>query len=176
MRFKAVFVVANILASSNAAPLDSYIICYTNVTTTFNIFFTANVYIRGPRLLLLLSCPSERRLEGHPRSGEVGREDPSRCSPGYPLRLTFLRILLRVSATPVIGGMGVFSIRQPTVAACWDGRCIPFLGALLVQVTAPEPQAAGRLLAVCPEVAELLAVMALRKTILSSVCLYPYCE
>jgi hypothetical protein len=40
-----------------------------------------------------------------------------------------------------------------------------------VQLTAPAPQAAGRLLAVCPDMAELLAVMALRKTILSSICL-----
>jgi hypothetical protein len=32
------------------------------------------------------------------------------------------------------------------------------------------------LLAVCPDVAELLAVMALRKTILSSICLYPDCD
>jgi hypothetical protein len=45
-----------------------------------------------------------------------------------------------------------------------------------VQVTASAPQAAERLLAICPDVAELLAVMALRKTILSSICLYPYCD
>jgi hypothetical protein len=69
--------------------------------------------------------------------------------------------------------MGFFSFRQPAVSACWGGRCIPFLGALLLQVTAPAPQAARRLLAVCPHVAELPAVMALRKTILSSMCLYP---
>jgi hypothetical protein len=35
-------------------------------------------------------------------------------------------------------------------------------------VIAPVPQAAERLLAVCPDVAELLAVMALRKSILWS--------
>jgi hypothetical protein len=44
-----------------------------------------------------------------------------------------------MSAALIICGMGVFSFRQPTVAACGDGRCIP------VQVTAPAPQAAGRL-------------------------------
>jgi hypothetical protein len=43
--------------------------------------------------------------------------------------------------------MTVFFFRQPTVAACWGGRCIPFLGALLLQVITPAPQAAGRLLA-----------------------------
>jgi hypothetical protein len=53
--------------------------------------------------------------------------------------------------------MGVISFRQPTVAACWGGRCIPFLRALLVQVTSSAPQAAGRLLVVCPDFSELLA-------------------
>jgi hypothetical protein len=72
--------------------------------------------------------------------------------------------------------MGFFSFRQPTVAARSGGRCIPFLGALFVQVTAPASQAAGRLLAVCPDVAELLAVMALRKPILISTFLRPDCD
>jgi hypothetical protein len=40
-------------------------------------------------------------------------------------------------------------------------------------VTAFAPQAAGRLLAVCPVVAELLAVMVLGKGILGSVSLHP---
>jgi hypothetical protein len=43
-------------------------------------------------------------------------------------------------------------------------------------VTAPAAQAAGRLLAVFPDMVELLAVMALRKIILSSICLYPDCD
>jgi hypothetical protein len=41
-----------------------------------------------------------------------------------------------------------------------------------VQVAAPAPQTTGRLLAVCPDVAELLEVMALRKPILSFIGLY----
>jgi hypothetical protein len=45
-----------------------------------------------------------------------------------------------------------------------------------VQVISSAPKAAGRLFAVCPDVAELLAVMALRKTILSSICLHPDCD
>jgi hypothetical protein len=71
-----------------------------------------------------------------------------------------------MSADPIIG-MGFFSVDQPAVAAFWGGRCIPFLRALLVQVITSAPQAEGRLLAVCLDVAELLAVMALRKTILN---------
>jgi hypothetical protein len=38
-----------------------------------------------------------------------------------------------------------------------------------MQVTAPTPKSAGRLLAVGPDVAKLLAVVALRKGVLGSV-------
>jgi hypothetical protein len=71
--------------------------------------------------------------------------------------------------------MGFLSFRQLAVTACWCGRCtrISFLRTLLVQVAATAPQKTGRLLAVFPNVAELLAVMALRKPILSFMVLYP---
>jgi hypothetical protein len=72
--------------------------------------------------------------------------------------------------------MGFSSIRQSAVAACWGGRCVLFLGALLVQVNAPTLQTAGRLLAVCSDKAEVLVVMALRKTILSCIYFYPDCD
>jgi hypothetical protein len=49
-------------------------------------------------------------------------------------------------------------------------------GALLVQVTAPTTYIMGRLLAVSPDMAELLAVVTLRETSLDSVCLYPDCN
>jgi hypothetical protein len=87
----------------------------------------------------------------------------------------FFSCISFVSAATIICGVGLFSFHQPTFTAYWSGRCTPFLGALLVQVTA-SAQAAGRMLTVCPDVEELLAVMALRKTILSSVCLYPDCD
>jgi hypothetical protein len=45
-----------------------------------------------------------------------------------------------------------------------------------VQVTGPAPQAAGRLLAVYPDVAELLAVMALGKTFLCFIGVYLDCD
>jgi hypothetical protein len=41
-----------------------------------------------------------------------------------------------------------------------------------MQVAATTPQAGVRLLAVCPDMSRLLAVVALRKGILRSVCLY----
>jgi hypothetical protein len=105
------------------------------------------------RLLQFPCLPSECRGEGLAWNGELRWEQHSRCSPRCSLRRLYLHLLLRVAA-----GLG--------------GWCIPFLGALLVQVTAPAPQAARRLLAVCPDLAELLAVLALRKTILSSRCSY----
>jgi hypothetical protein len=69
--------------------------------------------------------------------------------------------------------MGFLSYRQLAVAACWCGRCISFFRTLLVQVAATAPQTTGRLLAVFPNVAELLAVMALPKSILSFIVLCP---
>jgi hypothetical protein len=68
--------------------------------------------------------------------------------------------------------MGFLSFRQFAVAACWCGRCISFFRTLLVQVAATASQTTGRLLAVFPNVAELLAVVALRKPILSFIVFY----
>jgi hypothetical protein len=47
-----------------------------------------------------------------------------------------------------------------------------FFRTVLVKMAAPAPQTTGRLLAVFPNVAELLAVMALRKPILSFIVLH----
>jgi hypothetical protein len=48
--------------------------------------------------------------------------------------------------------------------------------AFLLQVTAPTPHTAGRLLAVSPRMAELLAVVTLRETSVGFVRLYPDCS
>jgi hypothetical protein len=45
-----------------------------------------------------------------------------------------------------------------------------------VQVTAPTPHKTGSLFAVCPDIAELLAVVTLRETSLGSVRFYPDCN
>jgi hypothetical protein len=45
-----------------------------------------------------------------------------------------------------------------------------------VQVTTPTPHTTGRLLAVSPDMAELLAAVTLRETSLGSVHLYPDCN
>jgi hypothetical protein len=78
-----------------------------------------------------------------------------------------------VPASPIVGGMRFFSFRQPAVAACWGGKCVPLLGALLVQVSAPALQTARRLFAISSYVAKLLAVVALRKEILGPIRLHP---
>jgi hypothetical protein len=69
--------------------------------------------------------------------------------------------------------MGFFSFRQPAVAGSWRGRSVSLFGAFFVQVTAPAPSITWRLFAVSPDVAELLAVVTLRKSTLVSVCLHP---
>jgi hypothetical protein len=68
-----------------------------------------------------------------------------------------------VFATPIIGGMSFLSLRQPAVAACWNGSRVSLILALLEQVAASAPQTTRRLPTVCPDVAELLAVMTLSK-------------
>jgi hypothetical protein len=69
--------------------------------------------------------------------------------------------------------MGFLSYPQLAAATCWCGRCISFFRTVLVHVAATAPQTTGRLLAVFLNVAELMAVMALRKPILSFIVLFP---
>jgi hypothetical protein len=71
--------------------------------------------------------------------------------------------------------MGFLSFRQLAVTACWCRRSFSFFRTLFVQVAATAPQTTGRLLAVYSNVVEILAVMALRKHILSFIVLYPDC-
>jgi hypothetical protein len=59
--------------------------------------------------------------------------------------------------------MGFFSVHQLAVAACRYRCCVALFRAFLVQVTAPTPRTRGRLLAVTPDMTELLAVVALRE-------------
>jgi hypothetical protein len=81
-----------------------------------------------------------------------------------------------MTATAVVGGMRLFSVAQLAVAACRFGNCVVFLRAFFVQVATSRPQATGRLLAVCPDVAEFLAVVTLRQTSLGFVRLYFDCN
>jgi hypothetical protein len=77
-----------------------------------------------------------------------------------------------VSASPIDGGMGFLSFHQPAVTASWGGGSVLVLWTLFVQVAAPAPHTAGRLPTVNPDVAKLLAALALRKAIMNSICLY----
>jgi hypothetical protein len=77
-----------------------------------------------------------------------------------------------VLAAAVVGGMWFFTLRQLAIAASRSRRFIPLLRAVLMQVAAPTPHAAGRLLAVGTDVANLLAVEILGEGELGFVCLY----
>jgi hypothetical protein len=68
--------------------------------------------------------------------------------------------------------MWFFTLRQLTVAASRSRRLVPLLRAVLVQVAAPTPHAAGRLFAVGPNVAKLLAVKTLGERGLGFIRLY----
>jgi hypothetical protein len=61
--------------------------------------------------------------------------------------------------------MGLLSLRQLAVTTSWSGVSVFFFWALFVQVVDPAPQTSGRLLTVDSDVAELLAVVALRQTV-----------
>jgi hypothetical protein len=88
---------------------------------------------------LLCCATSKRRREGDAWSSKVWGEHPSHCSLGCPLWFPLLQPLLGVSAASIIGGMGLLSLRQLAVTACWCGSSIFFYWALLVQVAAPAP-------------------------------------
>jgi hypothetical protein len=125
------------------------------------------------RLLLLCWTASERSREGDTWRGDVGREHSPRCGFGSSLRSVPLHFLSRMFATPIIGGMWFFTLRQLAAAASWSGDSVILLRALLVQVAAPAPQTTWRLLTLCPDVAELLSVVALCAAALGPVRLHP---
>jgi hypothetical protein len=65
---------------------------------------------------------------------------------------------------------------QLAVAACRCWCCVAFFRLLLVQVTVPIPHTRGRLLAVSPDMTELLAVVTLREISLSFIRLCSDCN
>jgi hypothetical protein len=127
------------------------------------------------QLLLLRCTASERRREGDAWRSKVGGDHPPRCSFGCSLRLLPLQFLLRVSAALIIGGMWFLTLRQLTVTANWSGGSVFLLRTFFLQLAARAPQTSGRLPTVCPKVAEVLAVVALCKAVLSPVSLQLDC-
>jgi hypothetical protein len=78
-----------------------------------------------------------------------------------------------VATILIVGGMGIPSIHQLAVAACQCRYCVAFFQTFFVQVASPTSQATERLLAVCPDMTKLLEVVALCKTILNFIHVYP---
>jgi hypothetical protein len=70
----------------------------------------------------------------------------------------------------------LLSISQLAVTASRFGSYVSFFRAVLVHVTAPTPQTTWKLLAICPDMAELLAVVTLREARLGSVGLHFDCN
>jgi hypothetical protein len=68
--------------------------------------------------------------------------------------------------------MGFLFLRQLAVTEFWCGSSVSLLWAVLVQVSAPAPQSGWRLFAISPDMAELLAVLALGENILGSISLH----
>jgi hypothetical protein len=78
-----------------------------------------------------------------------------------------------VPAAPIVKEMRFFPLQQLAVAACSSGGSVLHLWPLFLQVATPTPETTGWLFDVYPDVAELLAVVSLRESALSSICLYP---
>jgi hypothetical protein len=66
-----------------------------------------------------------------------------------------------VPAASIIGEMRFLSVHQLPVAACPYRFCIALFQGLFVQVAAPTQHTTGKLLAVSPDMAEVLALVAL---------------
>jgi hypothetical protein len=72
--------------------------------------------------------------------------------------------------------MKFLSVHQLAVVACRYRCCIALFQAFLAQVTVPTSHTMGRLLAVSPDMAKLLAVVTLHETSLGFVPFYPDCN
>jgi hypothetical protein len=193
---------ATILSSSDTAPLNSVTICCTTVTTR-NILLRGWLFVFWTRTGWpdCWGCTGAESLcffVGD-RSGVVVWSACGCCccvlpwsaspkeTPGVArfdentLPVVVLGVLWAfllcssslASAAPIIDGMGFHTLRQLAVTASWSGGSVILLRALLVEVAAPAPQTTWRLLTVCPDVAELLAVVALCEAALGPVCLHP---
>jgi hypothetical protein len=82
-------------------------------------------------LLLLLHATLERR-RGDTWCRTVWVEHHSRCSFGCSLWFPLLQLLLRVPAVPIVSRIGVSSLQQLVVAACWSGGSVIFLWTFFV--------------------------------------------
>jgi hypothetical protein len=86
------------------------------------------------------------------------------------------QLLLCVAVASIAGRMGSFSFLQTAVAAVGGGIFFLSLRAPLMQVAASAPHTTQWLPTVGPDVAERLAVVALRDVILGLVIFHPDCN
>jgi hypothetical protein len=114
----------------------------------------------------LLWCAPERSCKGHSWYCKICREHSSSCGFWFSLRLLLPHLFFRMTTATIVGGMCCFSFSQLAVAACRCWRSVLPLRTVCMQVADHTPQAAARILAICPDVAKLLAAVALCKGIL----------
>jgi hypothetical protein len=92
---------------------------------------------------------------------------------GFPWDFFLPHLSLRMTTATVLCGLCCFYFSQVAVAACRCWRSVLPVRTVSMQVAATHtPQAAVRLLAICPDVAKLLEIVALRKGILWFIHLY----
>jgi hypothetical protein len=92
---------------------------------------------------------------------------------GVLCNVIFLQHPLLVSAAGIIAGMWLFFLQKLAVAACRSGVSIFRLWTLFLQLAVPAPLTTVWLFALCPVMAVLLALVTLRESALSSICLHP---
>jgi hypothetical protein len=78
-----------------------------------------------------------------------------------------------LAVVALVRAFSSLSLHQLAVTACWCGSSVSLLWAVLVRVSAHATQTAERLFAICPDVAELLAVVAPGNSILGSISFHP---
>jgi hypothetical protein len=105
---------------------------------------------------LLVCVAAQHRHKGGP--GVVWLEEDTL---GRSLRLSLSHLLLGVPAASIVGGMRFLSVHQLALAACQYRFHTALFQAFLVKVSTPTPHSRERLLAVSPDMAELLAVVTL---------------
>jgi hypothetical protein len=167
---------ANILVSSATAPMSSVIMCCT-AETTLNMLSRGRLLTLGaetdylfPADACLLSAGSSSDL---PLPRGVLRFPTAKDNAGVMKfkENTIPVVFLGMTAATVVGRTCWLTFGHLAVAARQHWGGIPILWVVFVQVAATTPQAARRLLAICPDVGKLLAIIALGKGMLRYVCL-----
>jgi hypothetical protein len=123
-------------------------------------------------LLLVLTVLMQCGCIGLLWWGELREEHPPRRSLGSSLCSSPLQFSFHMAAASVWHWMSFLSFYKGAAAATQHRFCIRPFGAFPMQVATTAPQTSRGLFAVGPDMAKVLAVVALHKASLSSVWFY----